>query len=152
VAKAQGDPTTLRDTTFSVDRVGDLLVVRQQGWVTMLNLVRHDVCVDSMANYDLVLGRRYELKDLFRPYTDYESRLLALARGQLTDEQQKWWDQDPPSLLPEYGFTVTADALVVHCFLHGTVAYAEEPEEFVIPWAAISDLVDTEGPLWQAFH
>jgi hypothetical protein len=118
----------------------------------MLNLVRHYACIDFMANYDLVSGRQYELKDLFRPDTDYESRLLALARGQLTDEQQKWWDQDPPSLLPEYGFTVTADALVVHCFLHGTVAYAEEPEEFVIPWAAISDLVDTEGPLWQAFH
>lgn len=152
VAQAQGGPTTLRDIGFTLDRVGNLLVVHQQGWVTMLNLVQHCVCIDSVANYDVVSGRRYELKDLFRPGTDYESRLLALARGQLDGEQQKSWDQDPPTLLLEYGFTITADALVVHCFLNGTHGYAEEPEEFVIPWTALSDLLNAEGALWQAFH
>ncbi|MCM3172232.1 WG repeat-containing protein [Paenibacillus sp. MER 99-2] len=106
------------------------------------------------AIINLTNGRMYELKDLFKPNSDYVKVLSRIVADQIkNDPQYSYVFPDTyEGISPDQPFFVTADALHLYFAPYEIAPYAAGFPTFNIPFIQIKDIINTEGEFWKAFH
>lgn len=128
------------DVEYTAEQIGRVLVVRLDGYFYPAGAA-HGTPVKEYFHFDLDTGAEYGLADLFKPGSAYPERLRELVSEQTPLE---------PEVKPEHPFTVTEEGLVVYWTPYEIDSYAAGFPTFLIPWANVQDLIDTEGPFWRA--
>ncbi|WP_440109008.1 WG repeat-containing protein [Paenibacillus sp. QZ-Y1] len=106
------------------------------------------------AIINLGSGQMYELKDLFKPNSDYVKVLSQIVGDQIkNDPQYSYVFPDTyEGISPNQPFFVTADALHLYFSPYEIAPYVAGFPTFTISFAQIKDIIDTEGSFWRAFH
>lgn len=106
------------------------------------------------AIINLSSGQMYELKDLFKPNSDYVKVLSKIVGDQIkNDPQYSYVFPDTyEGISPDQPFFVTADALHLYFSPYEIAPYVAGFPTFTIPFTQIKDIINTEGSFWKAFH
>ncbi len=106
----------------------------------------HGVSKYTSVTLSLNNGHKYSFDELFKPGVDYQTRLNAIIEAQIVAEQI-------PMLEPFKGVTsdedyyLTPDRLVIYYQPYVYTPGAYGVLEFFIPYQAIMDLIDPQGPI-----
>lgn len=106
------------------------------------------------AIINLTDGQLYELKDLFKPDSDYVKVLSQIVGEQIkNDPQYSYVFPDTyTGISADQPFFVTADALHLYFNPYDIAPYAAGFPTFTIPFSQIMSIINTEGSFWRAFH
>ncbi|MCP1133614.1 WG repeat-containing protein [Paenibacillus polysaccharolyticus] len=106
------------------------------------------------AIINLTDGQLYELKDLFKPDSDYVKVLSQIVGDQIkNDPQYSYVFPDTyTGISADQPFFVTADALHLYFNPYDIAPYAAGFPTFTIPFSQIMRIINTEGSFWRAFH
>ncbi|PYE49074.1 WG repeat-containing protein [Paenibacillus barcinonensis] len=114
----------------------------------------HGMPTMMYAIINLSDGQLYELKDLFKPDSDYVKVLSQIVGEQIkNDPQYSYVFPDTyTGISASQPFFVTADALHLYFNPYDIAPYAAGFPTFTIPFSQIMDIINTEGTFWKAFH
>ncbi len=114
----------------------------------------HGMPTEIYPHVDIVSGRFYELKDLFRRDVDYVAVLSAIIEKQIkTNEKYSYvWPDQYKGIKPDQPFYVDSDALYIYFYPYEIAPYAAGFPTFRIPYSEIMDIIDTGGAFWQSYH
>lgn len=114
----------------------------------------HGMATMIYAIINLTNGQLYELKDLFKPNSDYVKVLSQIVGDQIkNDPQYSYVFPDTyTGISADQPFFVTADALHLYFNPYDIAPYAAGFPTFTIPFVQIKDIINTEGSFWKAFH
>lgn len=103
---------------------------------------------------DLVSGRFYELKDLFKKDSDYIKVLSDIIENQIkTREEYSYvWIEDYKGINENQGFYLDKDALYIYFTPYEIAPYAAGFPTFKILFNEISSIIDIEGEFWKSFN
>jgi hypothetical protein len=103
---------------------------------------------------DLRSGRFYELKDLFKPNSNYVQELSSIIGNQIkSDPQYSFVFPDAyKGIKADQPFYVTEEALFIYFNPYDIAPYAAGFPTFKIPYQEIMNIIDTEGQFWQSYH
>lgn len=106
------------------------------------------------ARIDLDSGRFYELKDLFKPGSDYVKRISGIIGDQIRNnpEYSYVWLDSYKGIAADQLFYVTGDDLHILFTPYEIAPYAAGFPEFIIPFAELEDILDKNGAFWRSFH
>lgn len=106
------------------------------------------------AHIDLVTGRFYELKDLFKEGSDYVKVLSGIIGEQIKNDPQYSYvfPDSYKGIAPDQPFYVTEDALYIYFNPYDIAPYAAGFPTFRIPFKEIASIIAQEKPFWQSFH
>ncbi|MFB9328535.1 WG repeat-containing protein [Paenibacillus aurantiacus] len=103
---------------------------------------------------DVTTGGFYELKDLFKPGSDYVKVLSDIVGQQIKEDPQ--YDYVFPDtykgIAPDQPFYVSETALHLYFAPYEIGPYAAGFPTFTIPFAQINGILAKDRPFWQSFH
>ncbi|MDA8234437.1 MAG: DUF3298 domain-containing protein [Clostridia bacterium] len=111
----------------------------------------HGLTITKSLTFDVQTGRVYELKDLFKPGSDYVKRLNQIIEKQIAERKI-------PLLNPFTGikadqdFYIADKALVIYFQLYELTAYVYGFTYFPISVYEIEDIIDENGPLGKMIY
>lgn len=106
----------------------------------------HGLTIQNALTFNTESGKAYALKDLFKPGSDYVSKLSAIIKAELKT-------RDIPllvefnSIRPDQDFYIADKALVVYFQVYELAAYVYGFLYFPISVYAIQDIIAEDGPL-----
>ncbi|NMB98166.1 MAG: DUF3298 and DUF4163 domain-containing protein [Clostridiaceae bacterium] len=106
----------------------------------------HGLTIIKSLTFDINTGKIYELKDLFKPNSDYVKKLSAIVNEQIKQ-------RDIPLLSPFKGIKPDQDyyiadkVLVLYFQLYDLAPYAYGFPQFPISVYSISEIITEDGPL-----
>jgi hypothetical protein len=105
-------------------------------------------------NINLESGQFYELKDLFKPDSDYVKILSDIIAQQIKNDPQYNYifPDEYKGISENQPFYIKEDALYIYFTPYEIAAYAAGFPTFRIPYTEIISIIDKEGSFWQAFH
>jgi hypothetical protein len=114
----------------------------------------HPYHLTSSYNYDLEKGQEVTLDQLFLPGSEYLTPIADYCSAELSKRNigfEMFSDGAKP--LPEnYAvWNVSADGLVITFNEYQVAPYAAGPQEVTIPFTALKDIINPQGPL-NTFH
>ncbi|MFD3156933.1 WG repeat-containing protein [Haloimpatiens sp. FM7330] len=103
---------------------------------------------------DLITGKFYELKDLFKENSNYVMILSNIIEKQIkTDSQYNYIYRDGyKGIAPDQPFYVDNTALYIYFTPYEIAPYAAGFPTFKIPYDEIINIIDTKGDFWISFH
>lgn len=103
---------------------------------------------------NLMNGRIYELKDLFKPDSDYVSVLSDIVGQQIKqDPQYSYVFPDTyKGIKADQPFYVSEHALHLYFYPYDIAPYVAGFPSFKIPFSSIMNLIAVNGEFWRAFH
>lgn len=107
----------------------------------------HGMTVIKSLTFDVKTGKQYELKDLFKPGSDYVKKLSDVIRVDI-----KKWDVPllyPPfeEIRPDQDFYIADTSLVIYFQLYEITPYVWGFPYFPIPILDIAEIIQPQGPL-----
>jgi hypothetical protein len=106
----------------------------------------HGMTVIQSLTFDMTTGKRYSLKELFKPNSNYIERLSALIQNQI--KQRNLPVLEPfKRIKPDQDFYIADKSLVIYFQLYELVPYAYGFPYFPISVYEIQDIIVEEGPL-----
>ena len=143
------------DDSFSARMIGELLIIAKDGY-DYPSGAAHGMPVQEYYHIDLKTGAFYTFKDLFKANSDFSETLTEMIKVII----QKRVDDGDSFLFPESFTELSEDAnfvideahLTVYFYPYDIAAYAAGFQYFEIPYADITDYIDTEGELWKSFN
>lgn len=106
----------------------------------------HGNTLQKSLTFDLHTGQVYELKDLFKPNSNYLARLTEIVRRQI-EERELPLIEPFTGVTPNQDFYIADKALVLYFPLYALVPYAYGFPYFPISVYEIEDIIDENGPL-----
>lgn len=108
----------------------------------------HGLTVQKSLTMDLWDGRLYTFGDLFKPGSDYKTKVDAILRRQIEEKEVPIFEHvEFKGVGPDQDYYLTPDSLVVYYQLYEYTPYAYGFPTFEIPFAEIADVADPEGPI-----
>jgi hypothetical protein len=106
------------------------------------------------AHVDLTNGNMYELKDLFKPGSNYVHVLGEIIGNQIktNPEYAYVFPGSYKGIQADQPFYVKEDALFIFFNPYEIAPYAAGFPTFRIPFADIMSIIDGDGAFWRAFH
>ncbi|SFM15223.1 WG containing repeat-containing protein [Paenibacillus sp. 1_12] len=103
---------------------------------------------------NLMNGRIYELKDLFKPNSDYVAVLSEIVGQQIKqDPQYSYVFPDTyKGIKADQPFYVSENALHLYFYPYDIAPYVAGFPTFNIPFSSIMNLIAVNGEFWRAFH
>ncbi|TVY10885.1 WG repeat-containing protein [Paenibacillus cremeus] len=131
----------------------ELLVLQMTGYNFPFGAA-HGMPSKVYAHVDLVDGRFYELKDLFKPGSNYVAVLSEIVGKQIkTDPQYSYVFPDTyKGIKPDQPFYVTEHALHLYFAPYDIAPYAAGFPTFTIPFTEIMNMIAVDGGFWKSFH
>jgi len=137
-----------------VELLATFEIKNNQRGILSLNLIvysftggAHGMTIIKSLTFDTKTGKQYELKDLFKPGSEYVKKLSDIIRVDIN----KWGTQllDPPfkEIRPDQDFYIADTSLVVYFQLYEIAPYAWGFPYFPIPILDNADIIQPEGPL-----
>lgn len=141
--------------SFTAERMDQLLMIHESGYDYLFGAV-HGTPYSSYDFIDIDTGEFYELGDLFKSDSDYVTVISDIIKERITEQSK----EDDSMYFPEFYtgitedqyFKLTKDSLIIYFMPYEIAAYAAGMPEFEIPFADITDLIDTEGAFWNSFE
>lgn len=114
----------------------------------------HGMPTKIYAHINLKTGTFYQLKDLFKPGSDYVKVLSDIIGLQIKyDEQYSYVFPDAyKGISPDQPFFITENDLNIYFTPYEIAPYAAGFPTFKIPFARIMDIIDMQSSFWRAFH
>ncbi|RTR33875.1 DUF3298 domain-containing protein [Robertmurraya yapensis] len=110
------------------------------------NMAAHGMTYIKSLTYDLQKGTIVQLKDLFKPGSDYVSRISVLIQKQI--EQRQISLLEPFSTIkPDQDFYIADKSLVIYFQLYDLTPYVFGFPMFPISVYDLQDIIDENGPL-----
>ena len=106
----------------------------------------HGLTIMQSLTFDLEKGKTCELKDLFKPGSDYVKRLSARISQQI-DERDIPLISEFTAIRPNQDFYVADQMIVIYFQLYELTPYAFGFPMFPIPLYELADIMDEDGPL-----
>ncbi|MCM3637077.1 DUF3298 and DUF4163 domain-containing protein [Sporosarcina luteola] len=139
-----------------VELLANFEIKNNQRGILSLNLIvysftggAHGLTIIKSLTFNTKTGKQYELKDLFKPGSDYVKKLSDIIRVDIT----KWDIQllDPPFTIirPDQDFYIADTSLIIYFQLYEITPYAWGFPYFPIPILDIADIILPQGPLDQ---
>ncbi len=115
----------------------------------------HGSSYTAVLNYDVKNGRKIALADLFNPKSNYLSVLSAYSRKDLKDRLKRddMLDEDmvksgtEPRADNYEAWTITRKGLYITFDPYQVAAYAAGPQNVLVPYSALKDLIKPDGPV-----
>ncbi|MEH7235045.1 DUF3298 and DUF4163 domain-containing protein [Bacillus sp. JJ1562] len=119
--------------------------------LTQSNYTYHDKAAHGMTfirslTFDLKRGRRCDLKDLFKPGSDYVKRLSTLIHEQIKERNIELISEFT-MISPNQEFYIADKTLVIYFQLYDLTPYVFGFPMFPISVYDIQDIIDEDGPL-----
>lgn len=140
--------------TFSVSFFKkDLLVLQLDGYKYYFGAA-HGMPTRIFPSINLISGRFYELKDLFKDNSDYVKVLSDIIGNQIKNNEQYSYvfPGSYKGINPDQPFFVKEDALYIYFYPYEIAPYAAGFPTFKIPYKDIMDIIDTKGSFWKSFN
>jgi hypothetical protein len=137
-----------------VEMLANFEIKNNQRGILSLNLIvysftggAHGMTIIKSLTFDMKTGKQYELKELFKPGSDYVKKLSDIIRVDI----QKWDIQllDPPftKIRPDQDFYIADTSLVIYFQLYEITPYVWGFPYFPIPILDVADIIAPGGPL-----
>lgn len=139
---------------FTIEFFRHNLVVFELGSYRFPFGAAHGMPSEIYPHVDLVSGRFYQLKDLFKPGSNYVQVLSALIAEQIkNDPQYSYVFPDTyTGIKPDQPFYVAENFLAIYFFPYEIAPYAAGFPTFKIPWGQLEGIIDRQGAFWRSFH
>ena len=131
----------------------NLLVLELMGY--MFNFgAAHGMPSKVYPHIDLVTGRFYELKDLFKEGSNYVQVLSQIIGQQIKSnpEYSYVYPDGYKGIKPDQPFYVDDEALYIYFEPYEIAPYAAGFPTFKIPYKEIMNIINTQGDFWRAYH
>lgn len=154
LSKVEVKPETSYSGDFSVKFFKKhLLVLELSGYEYPFGAA-HGMPTKINPHIDLVTGQFYELKDLFKPNSDYVDVISDIIEKQIkTNEKYSYVFPDSyKGIQPDQPFYVTEHTLNIYFFPYEIAPYVAGFPTFTIPFKEIETIINKQSPFWQAFH
>ncbi|WP_432357961.1 DUF3298 and DUF4163 domain-containing protein [Sporosarcina sp. UB5] len=137
-----------------VELLATFEIKNNQRGILSLNLIvysftggAHGMTIIKSLTFNVKTGKQYELKDLFKPGSDYVKKLSDIIRVDI-----KKWDiplLDPPfkEIRPDQDFYIADTSVIIYFQLYEITAYAWGFPYFPIAILDITDIIKPQGPL-----
>ncbi len=139
---------------FEVELNKDLLMVYKNGYDYPWHAA-HGMPIREYYYFNIKTGKQYQLGDLFKEDSLYISRLNQNLDHQLEEGAKNQDSMITPDaftgITADRDFILKEDGLVIFFQPYEIAAYAAGFPEFNIDYSEISDMIDTEGDLWNSF-
>lgn len=133
---------------FSAEEKGGLLTIIEEGYYYSLGAAHGTPWIKSY-HFNAKNGRQYRLEDLFIDGSSYSERLESIIRKQMEGaEAFIYFESAEVKISEEQFFLLTEEGLEIRFQVYEIASYAEGMPSFMIPYEAISDIINTEGELW----
>lgn len=113
----------------------------------------HGMPTEVYPHIDLVTGKFYQLKDLFKPNSDYVTVLSNIIGEQIKSnpEYSYVFPDAYKGIAPDQPFYVNENDLYIYFNPYDIAPYAAGFPTFKIPFAEIMNIINTEGDFWKSF-
>ncbi len=105
---------------------------------------------------DINTGKFYKLNDLFKPGSDYETKINEIISDEINkrmkDEEDFYFSDAFTGINADHDFILTDNSIIIYFYPYDIAAYAQGFPEFEIPFNDIIDLLDTDGEFYKAFN
>lgn len=142
--KGRPDETFRQDYDVMLNNNGIMSILNQSDMY--MKGAAHGMTMRNAINIDMTDGKLYALQDLFKPGSDYKTKLNAIIKKKLAD--------DNIPLLREFEgvnekqeYYLLDNELVIYYQLYDYTPYAYGFLEFYIPYENITDIIDKKGPI-----
>lgn len=129
-----------------------LLVLELDGYRYPL-CAAHGMPIKIYSHIDLVTGRFYELKDLFKVSSNYVQILSDIIGEQIKKAQHLYvFSGSYKGIKKDQPFYVDENALYIYFEPYEIAPYAAGFPTFKIPYREISNIINVRGEFWRAFN
>lgn len=147
---------------FSVSVNKDLMVIKESGYWYPVGAA-HGIPSLDYKYIDLKTGVFYQLKDLFKPGSNYLDKLSLIVRNQISMHNriaditgfEKYSSSDAIgsdiTVSDDNSFIIGNDSLKILFSPYHIASYAAGYPEFEIPYGQLIDNIDTTSAFWTAF-
>ncbi|RSD22326.1 DUF3298 and DUF4163 domain-containing protein [Mesobacillus subterraneus] len=123
----------------------DVLSLTQSNY-TYHRQAAHGMTYLKSLTFDMKSGRMYELKDLFKPGSDYVKRLSEIVEAQIKNRSIPLLE-DFKGISEDQDFYIADKSLVLYFQLYELTPYAYGFPMFPISVYELEGLIDEDGPL-----
>ena len=106
----------------------------------------HGMTIVKALSFDVTTGQQYELKDLFKPDSDYVTVLSKIIEQKIKDWEIQLLEPFT-QIRPDQDFYFADHSLVIYFQLYEITPYAWGFPYFPIPILDIQDIIQPGGPL-----
>lgn len=106
----------------------------------------HGLTIIKSLTFDVETGKVYQLKDLFKPNSDYVKRLSEIVARQIKERELPLINPFT-GIRPDQDFYIADKALVLYFQLYELTPYYYGFPNFPISVYEIQDIIDENGPL-----
>ncbi|HEX8494761.1 MAG TPA: RsiV family protein [Pyrinomonadaceae bacterium] len=141
------------DAAYTVDYSGPDLISVSFGISTYFAGAAHPNHHTIVLNYDLNAGRTLKLSDLFKPRSNYMQAISAYTIAALKkklgpDPDTEWIERGAGPDSENYkNWNITRRGLSVTFDPYQVASYAEGQHVIVIPYTALRNVINPDGPL-----
>jgi Protein of unknown function (DUF3298)/Deacetylase PdaC len=107
----------------------------------------HGMTIIKSLTFDTKTGQQYELKDLFKPGSDYVKQLSDIIRQRIKDWNIDLLDPPFKEIRSDQDFYIADTTLVIYFQLYEISAYVWGFPYFPIPILDLADIINPDGPL-----
>jgi len=136
-----------------VEMVGNFEIKTNERGILSLSLLvysftggAHGLTIIKSLTFDIATGKQYELKDLFKPDSDYVTKLSAIIQNKITEWEIQLLDEFT-SIRSDQDFYLADHSLVIYFQLYEITPYVAGFPYFPIPILDIQDIIQPDGPL-----
>ncbi len=114
----------------------------------------HGMPVKKYAHLDLRSGAFYQLKDLFKPGSQYVKGISAIIGKQIINDPEYSYvfPGSFKGIQAEQPFFIKSGAISLYFLPYEIAPYAAGFPTFTIPFTDIDEILDKKGAFWRAFH
>lgn len=141
------------DADYSIDYSGPDLISVSFGISTYFTGAAHPNHHSVVLNYDMKSGRTLQLSDLFKPRSNYLQAIsdytIAALKKKLGPDPDTEQIQDGAGPAPENfrSWNITRQGLSLTFDPYRVASYAAGAHVIVIPYAALRNVINMDGPL-----
>ncbi len=106
----------------------------------------HGLTIIKSLTFNTTTGKQYELKDLFKPDSDYVTKLSAIVQKKIIEWETPLLD-DFTSIRSDQDYYLADHSLVIYFQLYEITPYVAGFPYFPIPILDIQDLIKPGAPL-----
>ncbi|GAA0719572.1 hypothetical protein GCM10008905_07800 [Clostridium malenominatum] len=131
----------------------NLLVLEIVGYLFYFGAA-HGMPSKAYPHIDLVTGRFYELKDLFKEGSNYVEVLSKIIGDEIKNnpEYSYVWPDQYKGIKPNQPFYTDEENLYIYFEPYEIAPYAAGFPTFKIPYSKIMYIINTEGEFWRAYN
>ncbi len=114
----------------------------------------HGMPVKKYAQLDLRSGAFYQLKDLFKPGSQYVKVISAIIGKQIINESEYSYifPGSFKGIQADQPFFIKSDSISLYFLPYEIAPYAAGFPTFTIPFEEVDEILDKKGAFWRSFH